>query len=141
MSTNKSTEVVRIMNDDILANMKSFKDALEATSNVYGNVLEAGEILGNGFHKIDKKHLVGVGFIIVDYKFQIGEFGEDYVFVQVVTVTDKKVFFTDGSTGIREQLRVLQGLGIRGGVLVPNGLAVSEYEYEGKPAVTYYLAQ
>ena len=95
---------------------------------------------------VDKRDLLGVPFIIADFRFLTGDYGEDCVAVRAMTQDNVRIVFTDGSTGIRTQLKHYQQVKHRnGGIVCPNGLRVSEYEYtdpEGKtkPAKTYYVA-
>lgn len=111
-----------------------------------GEVRVAGEVLGDGFRLLDNKdQLIEKPFFAMEWRFTSGDFGE-FVTVKLVTEDNKKLIMNDGSTGIRDQLSAFSAEFNRyGGLLCPNGLRRSDYEFEdpetGKqtPAQTYYL--
>lgn len=134
-----------IFDDETLGNIRSFEDALAVLSDAGVQVTDISDY-GDGFAVVRKEELVNAPFVIVDYKFADGDFGTPFAILRVVTKDGRKAIFTDGSTGVRAQMQDLDKRGISGGVLVKNGLTVSEYEYidaEGNktPAKTFYLAQ
>lgn len=100
---------------------------------------------------VDKDTLINKPMIILAWNFSQGNFGE-FVAVKVRTA-DGLYVFTDGSTGIYEQIaryqeRLIASDGwdkfVASGMMVPKGLRKSEYTYtdeDGKevPAVTYYI--
>lgn len=109
-----------------------------------GQLVHVAEI---GFRMpIEKEALVGIPFVITNWVSKLGDMGS-YVRVEIVTRGGDKRFFSDGSTGIRDQLEF--ALNKLGGVIrpvyVPNGLRASNYVYhnpdtgEHLPATTYYL--
>lgn len=142
---------VRAWDDSALRDMNDFNATLAILSEAYG--LETVESYGTGFEPIDKRQLVDVPFVIVQYGFHKGDYG-DYAFVHAVTKRNEKVIFSDGSvkSGIARQLaditaeREKNGRDTRAGILVGRGLRISEYEYtdpgtgEVRPAETYYLS-
>lgn len=142
---------VRAWDDSALRDMKDFNTTLAILSDAYG--LETVESYGTGFEPIDKRQLVEVPLVIVQYGFHNGDYGE-YVFVHAVTKRNEKVIFSDGSvkSGIAKQLaditaeREKAGRETRAGILVSHGLRISEYDYtdpstgEVLPAETYYLS-
>lgn len=146
-----STVAVRAWDDAALRDMNDFNTTLAILSDAYG--VETVESYGTGFEPIDKRQLVDVPFVIVQYGFHKGDYG-DYVFVHAVTKRNEKVIFSDGSvkSGIARQLadiaveREKMGRDTRAGILVARGLRISEYDYtdpgtgEVRPAETYYLS-
>lgn len=96
--------------------------------------------------RAQKEALVGVAFVITEWSLNPdGDLGE-FVTVKVVTEKGEHRFFSDGSTGIKDQLKAAEAkMGGRKPILVPKGLRVSNYMYHdenlGKdiPAATYYI--
>lgn len=87
--------------------------------------------LGTGFRTVkDKRQLIGLPFIIVNYRFFEGDKGR---FTAAFLVTDdgRKIMITDGSTGIRDQLE--RWTSINGGrmraMAAQKGLRVSSYPF------------
>ena len=119
---------------------------------------ETGEIVvfeGSPYHPVDKKHLVGMPFIIVGWQFYQGNFGPAVGIVALTRdeVPDtngnrvRRVVINDGSTGMYREWETLCASGkAKAGLVCQNGLRVSEYTYqdmltgEDKPASTYYFA-
>ncbi len=99
----------------------------------------------------DKRFLVGKPFFIQNVRFYEGSYGPA-VAVMVITKDNQRFVFNDGSTGIMQELmKLCQKHDRFGGFVVPNGLRVSEYDFEvkdfdGNPtgevkhAKTYYLS-
>lgn len=92
---------------------------------------------------IDKDSLLGVPFVIVDWREMSGTFGP-YAFVEIVTKDNRHGFLTDGGVGITDQLRTVHmATGRRSGYVAKRGLRRSDYttEINGKPidGTTYYL--
>jgi hypothetical protein len=101
----------------------------------------------------DKDALLGIPFLILDFGFHAGDYGDDgFVSVSAITDKNRKVVFTDGSGGIRAQLRGLHEKGILSGIICKAGLRKSDYFVNEKtgetsntqekgmiPASTYYL--
>ena len=156
--SNSSTEITRtsrLYNDDVLASISTFQDALDATA-TFGGV-EDFSLYGSGFDVLptaDKARLVGVPFVILSWKFSEGDNGE-FVSAEIVTRANEKLIINDGSTGIRAQLkrvalsrleRGADDASSRANLLVSKGLTVSRYQYaddktgELRSAETYYLA-
>jgi hypothetical protein len=122
----------------------SFNDALTA----YGDDLVAT----NTNELVDKADLVGVPFLVKNWRVNEGERGL-FVSVEIVTEDDRNLVFNDGSTGVYRQLEgnpdtgeagLATRLGRRGGIMCRQGLRKSEYDAvdaKGKPvhATTYYL--
>ena len=95
----------------------------------------------------NKADLIGQPFIITDWSFNPeGNYGE-FTLVKFTTPADDHGFFTDGSTGIKDQLKLwMDKLGGIRPIFVPKGLRVSAYTYtdpsdgKEKPAETYYIS-
>lgn len=101
---------------------------------------------GSGFTLLkEKDQLVSKPFIIVEWRFSLGDHGE-FVSALVMTNSGDKFVINDGSTGIYAQLRsITDETGKTHAHVVRNGLVRSDYEYvdnngEKHPATTYYLA-
>ena len=128
---------------EIIANATSITQAETAFTSAGIEILDMSSLMGDDFGDVVKKEsLVGFPFLIVDVKFHKGEFG-DYAAVLCMDNTGKRFVFTDGSTGIyRQLLDLAERLGSRGlaGIACRKGLKASEYEKDGRKAVTYYLA-
>lgn len=105
-------------------------------------VLDFASLTGDSWGDVvEKDTLVGVPFIIVETKWHEGDFGA-YAAVLAITKDNRRVVFTDGSTGIYAQLQRLQEMtgGRLAGIACRNGLRRSDYEHNGRSARTYYLA-
>ncbi len=138
-----ATDVERIISRAQLSAVTSFDEAMEMAASTFGGVIDASEVFGDGFVLANKDDLIGIPFVILNYTFHKGDFGDDFVVCRAVTAADQKVVITDGSTGIREQLRSFNGQ--NGGIFAKRGLTKSEYVYKddkGKdvPAATFYIA-
>lgn len=126
---------------------------LEFLGITVGELHDAKDVLGDGYEQVkDKSELLNVPFIIVGYALKAStEYGQGiFVVVRAVTASGRKVFFVDGSTGIRQQIEGMSETLYGGaqsmsdiGIIVRKGLTVSEYtiELEGVPtkAKTYYF--
>lgn len=144
----------RVLDDDSLRNIRTLDDAFAALQE--NNVAaESFSEYGTGFDVLDnddKGRLVKQPFVILEWKFNKGDFGE-YVAALIVTKSNERFVLIDGSTGINKQLADVTMQRLRRGdakpqqgLLCEKGLRVSEYEYvdsktgESRPAKTYYLA-
>lgn len=158
MTTNLPA-VPSMISDDVLSEVKSFDDVL-ALFNLSGIVAESMKDYGAGFDMVEKSTLVGVDFMAVQWRFIDGDFGDSgdkFVYVQAMTKHGEKVSFTDGSTGIKDQLqnvtsqRMTRGHAFpTAGLLVMGGLVRSDYtvkipnkngELVPTPATTFYLSE
>lgn len=149
MSSN--TSAVPILANDTagLRAISSFEDAARYLADAGVDVVNAADF-GDGFDILptkEKTRLVGQPFIILEYSFHPSkEFGGDFVAIRLVTKAGEKLILTDGSTGIREQLKTIAGeSNTTQGLFIPRGLRASDYEYadpqtgEMRQARTYYL--
>lgn len=140
------------LSDDTLRDVRSFEDAFAALK---GIDVENVSDFGTGFAVLptnEKNRLVGVPFVILEWRFSKGDNGH-FVSCALVTKGNEKLILNDGSTGIRDQLvKITRARLANGrkepqkGLLVEHGLSESRYTYtdtttgEQRPAVTYYLA-
>lgn len=131
-----SKEVVAIptdFDDEVLASITSFEDAIALLQNSGAEIVNSNEY-GNGFEVCqDNNRLIGVGFVILNGTERLGDFGP-YVSLEVVTVNGEKLVINDGSSGIYRQYmdivkrRESQGSpNPGGGILVEGGLRKSDY--------------
>lgn len=162
MSTDKAEKVnketgeisptVSIINDEMLAEIQSFDDALALVNSVLGGeVVESDKVLGTGFGVADEKNAyVGIPFIVMRADKNLSdmldpETGEKRVFwsLHCVTRDGRKVIINDGGTGIGAQMTELyrRHPEMTGKpLLVKKGLRVSNYVHPVHgPSVTYYL--
>lgn len=155
-----------IVGNDQLNAIQSYDEALDllGLAGVSGDDIQSFlEWDTNPYQPVDKAELVGKPMLIVQWRFIAGDFGGFTVVHAIVRLgngTDWFVMFTDGSTGICEQLNELTNARLaalakdgadasklprpQNGALVRGGLVASNYEYtdaDGKqhPATTYYL--
>lgn len=134
MATSKKSSAVEPamprMDEDQLRAVESFDQAFALAADVWGGVVDAGELLGTGFDILnseEKSQLLNVPFVVLDSAVHDGEQGE---FCSVVVVTEKGARFilNDGSTGIHAQvLKLREKTAKNGGWLIRNGLRKSEY--------------
>jgi len=149
----------RLMDEGSLREIGSLADARALYAAMYGeDIVEASEELGDGFDRFsedDKRKLVGVPLFVMEWKFSTSETvtrdGELVEYVSCRIVGERggktiKAVFADGGTGIYSQLRAYTNrTGRTRGMMVPNGLRVSDYTFtnpmtgEKSPASTYYF--
>jgi hypothetical protein len=119
------------IDDDTLRELHSFDDAMQLATELHGSVEDIADEIGNGFVVLkDKSKLIGQKCLFIEWRFLDGDYGDDgFVAVTVMTARNEKFILTDGSTGIRDQLRDLTArTGRYGGYLVNSGLRVSQYD-------------
>lgn len=119
--------------DEDLRTIASFEDAIRLGAELHGEVVNLAEELGTGFSIVEKSTLVGEKLVLIEWRFLDGDYGDDgYVFITAVTGKNEKVLITDGSTGIRDQLREYTARTSRfGGAFIPRGLRESQYDICG----------
>lgn len=118
-----------------LSGISSWDDAMRLAQAEYGTIVTADTEIGDGFRladEDDKKWLVGVPLFLLEWTFRAGDFAEDYVSIRAISQNpdgaSTKWIINDGGTGICRDLRDFsQKTGRFGGLLVRNGLRVSEY--------------
>jgi hypothetical protein len=115
--------------DAAMRSVGSYEEALALAEAVHGSVIDIAEELGTGFALLeDKGKLEDVEFVLLQWRFNAGDFGGGFVSAGLVTVTGDKYIINDGGTGICAQLMELTQETKRfGGVKVPKGLRKSEY--------------
>jgi hypothetical protein len=109
-----------------LESITSWEQAIREAANLFtGGIINAQE-----YEAVDKEDLIDKPFLILSWEkgvksdYRDGEF----VIVKAITPDNKKILFTDGSTGIRDYLfRVTARTGRTGGVNAVKGLRVSKY--------------
>jgi hypothetical protein len=122
---------------DELAGISSFQDAMALATSQYGGVIQAHDDpnLGTGFRiatEDDKYRLQGVPLLLLDWRFNEGDFAEDYVSIHAIQQEESgkavKWVINDGGTGICKDLREYTvKTNRKGGVFLRRGLRVSEY--------------
>lgn len=127
---------IRIIKDDLDA-ITSYDDALAILAAHGVTPVDAAEILADEWVATAKDDLINRPFIVVDVKTSWGDFGP-FTTCCIVDRDGKKMRFSDGSTGIYEQLKKLnaqyQITGI--GLTCHRGLEKSTYtrrDEEGNP--------
>lgn len=127
-TASNSTEIstLEFTNDELL-NITDFQSAVDLIMQKGGDVALAHEVIGNGFALLDdKKKLVDVPFIVLQWKFNAGTFGE-FATMLVITQKNEKFIVSDGS-GIPDQLKeVTERLNRTAGLAVAHGLVASDY--------------
>lgn len=146
-----NVERVTAFTEDQLSDVKTVDDAFRVLESA-GMSTASIDDFGSGFTLVeDKQALVGAEMLLLQWRFNGGDFG-DFVSVTAVTRDGRRVIFNDGSTGIMAQLagvtrkRDKAGeVNPQAGLLCPRGLRKSEYTYtddkgQSRPAQTFYLA-
>ena len=141
-----------------LANIESFDDAMRLAVAEFGGVINAHEDknLGTGFKLTsdeDKFRLIGVPLLLLDWRFNSGDFSDEFVSIHVIQQDETgkgiKWVLNDGGTGICRDLKnYTQKTGRKGGLFCRKGLRVSEYDTiadggpdNGKPAPRDYVGK
>ena len=139
-STSAELEAPSLYSEDEIKGLTSFGDAV-ALANEKGGITD-GKDLGIGLEVVEKEQLVGVEMILLEWRFNTGDFGP-FVSVTAMTKDNRKLVFNDGSTGIYAQLtEITDEAGKHGNIYLRKGLRKSNYDNpqgEGK-STTYYLA-
>ena len=107
----------------------SFEQAIEFLSARGVDLIPANEVLGDGFDGVEKAELLNKVFVIMKVTKTVGkQFNVPMVIIHAITREGRRVRFSDGSTGIRDQLAMFQERYGRNGVgMVVNGLVDSTY--------------
>lgn len=130
---------VRIIKDDLDA-ITSMDDALAILAAHGVTPVDAAEILADEYAPIAKDALVNVPFMVLDSKTSWGDYGP-FVTCRVILMNGKRFRFSDGSTGIYEQMRMLEnkyGMKNAVGLRCMKGLSKSTYtrrDDDGEPIV------
>lgn len=137
-----------------LRSLESFDDAMALLAETYGEVQDATKVIGSGFSLTDtngKYRLIGEPFVVVRMMFPQSTEHKDsdtgewlhYAVLHIMTRDGRKLIITDGGVGIYRQCEEWSVRENRkGGLYVPGGLRVSEYDLpDGSgQGMTYYLA-
>jgi hypothetical protein len=133
----KTTDVERLFN---YRDIKSVKDYLAAAQISLADIPAAADVLGEGFvelRQLEKRRLVGVPLLFLDWKFvdsdkfATGGEANEFVYVKILTMDDRKYAIVDGSAGIARQLReYTDWSNTTGPLMVHKGLTESQYETE-----------
>lgn len=125
-----------------LQGIESFDDAVRLALSTNGTVVNAHQTpeLGDGFRVADeaaKRRLIGVPLLLLEWTFRPGDYADDYVSVRAISQDEngntRKWIINDGSTGIARDLRDFQTkTGRTGGLMVRNGLRVSDYHIDAE---------
>lgn len=161
MSATTTSTAVAINNaaaafsDADLAMITDFQSAIDKM-NELNIVPESMSDYGTGFEIAkDKSNLVGVPFLILDWRFNKSDHSDERPFVSaaIVTKDGRKLILNDGGTGICEQLTNVTAQREaknhptpQSGLIVKDGLTRSDYSYvndNGKTsqATTFYLSE
>lgn len=132
----RNSELVAIerpIDNDQLRNVRDFSSAMELLESLGVPLVDSSEELGTGFIKTDKKdQFVGTPFVALFWTFHEGDYGSDpFVAIHLVTRDGGRYILTDGSTGIRDELRkwTENNNGRTHGMICESGLSKSEYKY------------
>ncbi len=136
LGLSKELATVSVFTREDLTNIASYDDAIRIAQEAFGTVVRIDETdMGDGFRvatEDDKRRLVGVPLVLLEWKWRDGDFGKDYCSILAVALnangTSTKWVINDGGTGIAEDLKAYEGrTGRTGGLSVPKGLRVSDY--------------
>lgn len=126
------SDVSTRFSDDQMRAISSFDEAMAFVEQEYGTIHEIADYIGNGFTVLApgrKSDLIGKEFIVIDWRVNDGDYGLYASLAVVVREGNAKWIVNDGSSGIGSQLKQLTAeKGITGGLRVPGGLRVSEYD-------------
>lgn len=134
--------------EENLRSIGSFAEALEALKDA-GVEVHSTEEFGHGFKVLatsDKSRLVDTPFVIMGYRLNDSKLSPDgFSSVFLVTETGEKWILNDGGTGIHAQLAKYAEHGITQGIMVPQGLVQSDYEWTDengreRPGTTFYFS-
>jgi hypothetical protein len=135
----QALETPSLYSDEEIKGLQTFGDAVDL-ANSKGGITD-GKDLGIGLDVVEKDTLVGVEMILLEWRFNVGDFGP-FVSVTAMTKDNRKLVFNDGSTGIYAQLTEITDAGKASNIYLRKGLRKSTYDNpqgEGK-STTFYLA-
>lgn len=118
----------QLVPDEVAQGFQTFQDALSYLESQGHGVVKSTDVLGDGFEVLqDKKRLIAVPFVIIDWDYVPGDMGR-YVTVRLMTAENRKFRISDGSSGIYQQLEKLtEEKGMKSGLAVPGGLRESTF--------------
>lgn len=118
---------------EALREAQSFADFAALAAEAHGGLVDAGEVLGDGFTVLEDKSLLeDKQMLVMGWVFRDGDFSSKYVSMRVVAAMPGggtlKCIVNDGGAGIPNELAAFQlKSGKTGGLLVKGGLRKSEY--------------
>lgn len=126
---------------DVMRTIESFEEAMALADAMHDGVEDAAGVMGDGFAKLtNKRRIVGLPCIFMEWNFAPGDFGHQFVYARVIVQYESreigKYIIVDGSTGIAEQLaKYTKDTGRTGGLKSKYGLRESEYDIDenGQP--------
>lgn len=137
-----STEVVipePNYNNEMLRGITSFSSAINLAGEMFGDVEDASDVLGDGFRLLKEKdgktQLCGKPLMLLEWSFYpSAEFGGEFAAIRLVSQESNgsvgKYVVNDGSTGIKKTLKdYTERTGRRGGLMVRNGFRESTYPF------------
>lgn len=122
---------------EALRGITSFEDAARMLYLNDIEIVEAGQVIGDGFAllKKDRKNiLVGVPLLLLEWNFYPGDYGDTFCAIRLVSRNPDgsagKYIINDGSTGIADALKdYTERTGKVTGLMVRNGLRASDYTF------------
>lgn len=119
------------IDDDMLREVATVDDAMRLAYELYGEqAVQAEDYLGNGFTMVkEKTALLNRPMFVLATRMSGGTWGQfATVFAVMMDGTNERVMFTDGSTGVCDNVKELHArTGRPGGWIIKSGLRVSEY--------------
>lgn len=134
---------------DSIGAVDSFAAALELAKEVHGlSSADQEPALGDGFRvasEDDKRRLIGVLLVFMEWTFRESDFGSDQDWVSIRAIQRGengeaiKWIINDGSTGIAKDMQQFtEKTGKTGGLVVKHGLSESRYYIDGnKDSATF----
>jgi hypothetical protein len=134
-ATDENKAVARkSINISELVDLGSFEQALDFLQSegiAIRNVTEVEDFLGDGFTYVQKNALVNIPFVMLHVQRTMSpSYDVPMTTVRGMTATNKRIKFTDFSSGIHDQItnyETRSGMSAAG-LVVSNGLSASEYD-------------
>ncbi|QUH03827.1 hypothetical protein HUO13_26115 [Saccharopolyspora erythraea] len=158
--TNTGAPVPEVIKNHNALSEREVRDFLaEGFASISSQAMEASAVLGQAslLAGDDKAKLIGANMVVLGWRFNEGQFADEFVSVLVLTEHDEFYVFNDSSAGVYRQLQnATERLGRQyGPIHCPHGLRTSDYWYDEAtgetftvkpddrktiPARTFYLA-
>ncbi|MGI8309038.1 hypothetical protein [Saccharopolyspora hattusasensis] len=158
--TNTGADVPEVIrNHDTLSEREVIEYLAQGFEQVASKAINANEVLGQAslLSGDDKARLIGTNMVVLGWRFNEGQFADEFVSVLVLTEHDEYFVFNDSSAGVYRQLQAATDrLGRQyGPIHSRHGLRPSDYWYDEEtgetftvkpddrktiPARTFYLA-
>lgn len=138
---NKLAPVDPVFKVGELDEFANFEDAIAFLQSRNVELTPANEVLGDGFEGVDKEELINTPFVILKVTRSMSkEYNSPMVVIHAMTITNRRVRFTDGSTGILGQLDMFKERYGRDGVgMIVKGLTMSQYTVMQRDANGEYV--